>query len=350
MASKLCSEDISSTLRWEIRNFGAERRIISPEYKVRAFLWKLEIRKILSTTKPHHVQIYLHRTSDDNNQNDNDGFACIAFASIKLLSFDENVAPYECCIPASEFGGISSKSRQVKLLSLRDIENPAQKYIENGQIILEVEIIANPPIKVIQNAHTKLEILSNKNAALKLRLNITHVDQLMTMPAMSPAVAYCNALWRICAFKKNDKLAIFVEPIPNEQLKYDYGVEVTFTLSNGALNRNFVRTTDGRINPDITSVGFLQFIEWDAMIKRFARDNELKVDIRLEAKDDQDKQSNEIICPVCMENLRDQRVQSIKCGHMFCQECMDKGVRPRKKCAVCNFKVLPSQIRDIYFS
>lgn len=346
----MCLENISSTLRWEIRNFGAERRIISPEYMIRGFFWKLEIRKKLSTTQPHHVLIYLHRTSDnDDNQKDNDGFACIAFASIKLMSFDENVAPYECCIPASEFGGISSKKRQVKLLSLRDIENPAQKYIENGKIILEVEIIANPPIKVIQNAHTALEILSNKNAALELRLNITNVDQLMTMPIMSPAVNYCNALWRICAFKRNDTLALFVEPIPNEQLQYDYGVDVTFKL-NGAFNRNFKRTTDGRINPDSTSVGFLSFIEWDAMIKRFVRDNELMVDIRLEAKDDQGLQSNDVICPVCMESLRDQRVQSVKCGHMFCQECMDKGVRPRKKCAVCNFRVLPSQIRDIYFS
>ena len=42
-------------------------------------------------------------------------------------------------------------------------------------------------------------------------------------------------------------------------------------------------------------------------------------------------------CMICMDKFQDyQKVKSLKCGHEYCQECIDKWLMTEKRCPVCN--------------
>lgn len=82
MASKFGVDFLTRKICWDIRNFSAERRMVSSEYEIRGFKWKLELRKKLAINDPDHVQVFLHRLDDDD---DRDEFPCYASAEINLV-------------------------------------------------------------------------------------------------------------------------------------------------------------------------------------------------------------------------------------------------------------------------
>lgn len=344
MASKFGVDSFTKKICWDIRNFSAERRMVSSEYEIRGFKWKLELRKKLAINDPDHVQVFLHRLDDDD---DRDEFPCYASAEINLLSFDKKIQPHQLLLPARQFGGANTKVKHIKLLTLNEINNADQKYIENDQIVLEVRIMVKPPITVYTTPFTRLEILSIK-ANIQLLLNFSNINKIMTV--QSSDFAYCNNSWHICAFKNGDALGIYVEPSQNESNR-KYDVMVQFELQSNGAHDNFADTINGRIDENNEFLGCLRIIDWKKMIDEFTHDDTLTVKIRLSAMEKREaQQTKNVTCPICMENLQDQPTQSAKCGHLYCRECMEKGIRPRKKCALCNTKVLPSQIRNHFFS
>lgn len=93
-------------------------------------------------------------------------------------------------------------------------------------------------------------------------------------------------------------------------------------------------------------------------LAQYVRNGSIKLNIDIEAKeiDINNNESSEnlnksnIICPICLESLLNLPVITLKCGHMFCQNCIDKAIRPRKKCAICIAKVLSSHLRRIFLT
>lgn len=328
--------------RWVIPNFEGAHQFYSPEFGVREFQWRMEIRKKVSASVAKMLQIYLHRMGPEEYQ----AFPCMASASVKLLSYDENVEPYRCLIPAQEFG--ESRMKYANVLPLHDVIDPAKRYMQNDEIVLEVQVMASLMQKMLTTKNTMLEILSNNNAEIHLRLNLAGIDNQM-MALQSPIFSHCDAKWQICVHKNDDALGIYLEPIQNDQLKCDYDARVKIEV--GAVDPeydNYIKTIVGRIDQNNRLIGCQQLIEWNTLIDAFTHQTAMTLTIHFSANVDHDRQLGEINCPVCFENLRNQRVKSIKCGHIFCEDCMEKGVRPRKKCAVCNAKVVWSQIRNIF--
>lgn len=344
MATKFGIDSLTHSFRWDIRNFSAERRIVSSEYEIQGFKWSLELRKKLAIHEPDHVQVFLHRLDDDD---DRDEFPCYASAEIKLLSFDKKIPSHRLLLLSQKFGGADTKVKHNKLLTLNEMNNADQKYIENDQIVLDVQIMVDPPIKVYTTPYTKLEVLSIKVSA-QLLLNFSNINKAMTVE--SSDFAYCNNLWHICALKNDDALGIYVKPTRNESNR-KYDVTVQFELQSNGAHDNLMVSANDQIDENNPFLGCLRIIDWQKMIDEFTHDDTLTVEIRLCAKEKREaQQTNNVICPICMENLQGQPTQSAKCGHLYCQECMEKGIRPRKKCALCNKKVLASQIRNHFFS
>lgn len=45
-------------------------------------------------------------------------------------------------------------------------------------------------------------------------------------------------------------------------------------------------------------------------------------------------------CPICFENLRPAlKPTSTKCGHLYCESCLDAIIKTHKKCSKCNASI-----------
>ena len=52
-------------------------------------------------------------------------------------------------------------------------------------------------------------------------------------------------------------------------------------------------------------------------------------------KDFHIKLRKKIECPICLEIIEPEKLGISKCGHKFCNDCLDKLKTTTKKCAVC---------------
>ena len=46
-----------------------------------------------------------------------------------------------------------------------------------------------------------------------------------------------------------------------------------------------------------------------------------------------------IECPICLDIIEPKKLGISKCGHKYCQECLDKLKTTTKKCAMCRKKL-----------
>jgi len=52
-------------------------------------------------------------------------------------------------------------------------------------------------------------------------------------------------------------------------------------------------------------------------------------------------------CPICQFPIQD--ISSTKCGHLFCQSCIEQAVRLYKKCPTCRKHVFLKDVHRIFF-
>lgn len=55
-----------------------------------------------------------------------------------------------------------------------------------------------------------------------------------------------------------------------------------------------------------------------------------------------------LMCPVCMESSVKRKPTSTKCGHIFCESCINHAITITHKCPMCNTKLSKKMIFRIY--
>lgn len=55
-------------------------------------------------------------------------------------------------------------------------------------------------------------------------------------------------------------------------------------------------------------------------------------------------------CPVCLESLKNKKVMSTTCGHIFCSSCSKNIMKITKSCPNCRKKLRASNIHPLYFN
>lgn len=64
-----------------------------------------------------------------------------------------------------------------------------------------------------------------------------------------------------------------------------------------------------------------------------------------------DQPRPEILCPICYTNMLEvSHVMSTKCGHLFCQNCIEDSLKTRAVCPICRRKVLKSHLHIVYLN
>lgn len=54
------------------------------------------------------------------------------------------------------------------------------------------------------------------------------------------------------------------------------------------------------------------------------------------------KSNNDIVCPVCLIERKETKINffSIKCGHIYCQDCIASLKRNNKSCPLCQNRII----------
>ncbi|KAF7408191.1 hypothetical protein HZH66_002728 [Vespula vulgaris] len=57
-----------------------------------------------------------------------------------------------------------------------------------------------------------------------------------------------------------------------------------------------------------------------------------------------------LVCAICLEELQSKRKPTTtSCGHIFCEECLKKVIREKKKCPTCQSKITQKSCTRLYF-
>lgn len=348
----------TAVYRWEIPKFSEETRNATKAIYIRGLPWQIETRRIISTSNEDTLNVYLHRTNNDDAL-----LTCFASASIELMSYDDNVQPHRKVIAPAEFGAKNPPLIGVPLISIGDLMQPERNYIKNDTIVLKVKVEVDSPQKlqkVFANDFTRLEILSSEHTETNvstLKLSLTANIFMKTVGISSPPFILDKTQWQICVSRNDDMLGIHLKLFDKAQLNCKYDVNFTMKLLPFDQNQDaHEKRVVARIDADGEPIG-CKFIPWTTLfdpMTRYVQKNAINMELVIEAKEVANSQAaivGTLECPICFESLFDRPIiTSLKCGHMYCQDCIERGVTPRKKCAVCNFKALRIQHRRIYLT
>ncbi|XP_031632728.1 uncharacterized protein LOC116346683 [Contarinia nasturtii] len=360
MPSKLCVDDVARNIIWKITNLSNLKRSESPEFVLRGFHWKFEVRKVLSVDNANALKVFLYRVNMDNGID----VPCIVYAEIKLIPFDNDVEPHQKVIIPNECGGENPSSLSLSLISLNDINDPARKFIQNDTITLEIYIKADAPQLVFPTDLTRLQILRKSQFNIQLNLIVKNLDKRVA-GIMSPMFYVADQFWKICAYRNGDALGLYLKPMCFDSQMDSGFYDVTTTISLhpfDAVRHDFI----GRIDERTKLLPFNDFIKWTDLFdpsNQYVKNGSFALDIDIELMkieetvsqiDHTETNENDLGCPICLESFRDLlalevQAVSLKCGHCYCDDCMKQSVRGRKKCPICNAKVVNTQIRTIYF-
>lgn len=174
---------------------------------------------------------------------------------------------------------------------------------------------------------------------------------------------------------------IRLRPIHKDLIKSRYHVKSTIRLLSFSLVRNaYERKYHGET--DENNIVVWQFIQWNELVNPFnpfIRDGCIKLDFDIELNESvrqsvpSTHRSNEsgIGCPICLErymdieinrkltfrishhfflhfSLLDITASSLKCGHIFCRQCITNSIKSKKQCPICNARCIASQIRPAF--
>lgn len=53
-------------------------------------------------------------------------------------------------------------------------------------------------------------------------------------------------------------------------------------------------------------------------------------------------------CPICLFSTLQRQPTATKCGHVFCQQCIEEALTYIRKCPICDQRLLKNQLRRIY--
>ena len=90
-------------------------------------------------------------------------------------------------------------------------------------------------------------------------------------------------------------------------------------------------------NPDVDNMTYEQLMEMGENAGKVNKGYSKAVIASLKPIMWSKGKTNEESCSICFEDFEvGAKVKQLKCGHDYCQECIDKWLENEKRCPVCN--------------
>lgn len=231
-----------------------------------------------------------------------------------------------------------------------------QNYVREDMANFEVQISTSPLLR----KRTAADDINQTSATFQV--TVENASQLEV--SSSNDVILQGIIWNVRLKKCDKHLAVYLYCREDDvDENWFYKANVTFTLQSFHDDVGPKQLKMGaEYQRESIGWGFDDFLEWSKFIDKengyIKKDRailsvDLKVDPamskwKIPRKTQPEKgQSHE--CSVCLEQFLSGEIFTIKCGHLFCKPCIDKSLKNRKVCPMCNAGATTAQIHPIYF-
>ncbi|CDJ27336.1 LOW QUALITY PROTEIN: uncharacterized protein EMH_0030890 [Eimeria mitis] len=141
-------------------------------------------------------------------------------------------------------------------------------------------------------------------------------------------------------FKTNDEMARELQLLTEANKAFE-GVIEEHQTKVFSLEASLRRQTEARIEADKKLQKMKEKYEKQEKKRLLAASEDPSLSINNLLQEENDTMRRRLLCGVCNERFKDHIL--VKCGHMFCQECIEKNVKARnRKCPHCSPSLSPS--------
>lgn len=178
---------------------------------------------------------------------------------------------------------------------------------------------------------------------VKLQVTITKIADLTSL--QSPDFDLGNGKYNIKVFRESDCLNIGINS--NTSCKLRGIVELLGINENiKSIKRSFIEA----VTPN-DGVALNKFISWNLLANRndrFVQYGAITIEIKIRVKDEATKHPLLLDCAICLEDIKSQELSSVPCGHIFCTTCIEKSLKSKTKCPVCETSAYSKDLRRIF--
>lgn len=332
--------------------------IESPEVFTHGIPWKIKIYK-KDYGGTYYLACYLYCA----NKNPSEDWSYSASCSFKLLPFDDNrnmiertIEPYVFDRSGIGFGCLTF----IEWNRLLNIENG---YIEEDSIKMEFKIEAENPKKV-DRSKMIFECVNRScdgGCLANFRLTVTNVENLLAVN--SPNFNLRGIPFNLTVYKdQTSKLGTrLFRSDGSEQISFK--IKMTAKILSTKKDEFSIAKTQSQEMKKL-SIFERDLISWEELMnpeKGYVNENSIVIEVKIESGKRNGDASNgsasgatneaktpKLECAICLENINDQSVSNVPCGHLFCTDCITRTINVRKMCPTCNTAVELNDVRRIY--
>lgn len=313
----------------------------SPEVIVYDIPWKVRISRF-DRSDEKWLGVHLYCTKESLSPD----CSYAVLYSMKLLPFMENQNAIKRYSLPCVFDKKSSLNG--KWIRCNDLFDVNKDYVQNDTIKMDITIKMTDP-----NDRNKSELVC-KNACSSSEVGRSTLHRLIVknignlLAVRSPEYMLRNVPFYFIVFR--DELAhLSVELHLGCESPYTKKLSIILLSQQNTVQQ--VKTEQFHLP--------IPIISWDNLLKpknKFIVDNSIAIDIEFTAEgfiqDNRSSQSKSVKmeekalkCPICFDRLDQKKISSVTCGHMFCTECIEKSLKRRAVCPMCNKSV---KLKDVY--
>lgn len=175
---------------------------------------------------------------------------------------------------------------------------------------------------------------------IKLHLTVTKIAHLASIQA--PDFDLENGKCSIKVFKERNCLNISINS--NEPCKLRGTVRL---LGINEKIKSIEQSFTKEITPE-DGVSVNELISWNKLLARnaFVQHSAVTLEVKIRVKGGAVKPLL-LDCLICLEDIESQELSTVPCGHMFCTKCIEKSLKLKQKCPVCESSAKPKDLRPI---
>lgn len=315
----------------------------SPEVLVYDIPWKIQITKC-NKNDVTWLGVRLNCTKKDFSPD------CFYAASslIKLIPFDEKFNAVEQSLPSHIFSSDAKGWGTIEWIRWDCLFDNNKKYVKNDTIKLDITIkMADPNDEnksdvIFENVYKNCEV----GCFSTFRLTVTNIDNLQAV--RSPQFMLRSVSCYLEVNKDSQNLGIMLEKF--DEIPHKNRILITLVsaqstksiqkvIKKGLTSRLILTTWDNLLKPENDFINCNSItIEVDFVVEDSSSDGKI-------VQSNTRKSVGKIMqCAICLETLEKQDVSSIRCGHIFCTECIKNTLEERRACPLCNN---PANLNDL---
>lgn len=287
-------------------------------------------------------------------------WAAIAELTVKLYNFKLNEEMHCKCGTFVFYDGTKMWEFPTPFITWNELLNAEKGFVEDDTCILEISLKMPPLQDIATNQLLSFESFKNcceSSSMAKYRITIKNASNFFG--ACSPIFIVNNMPWRIFFYrnkcfnwKMSDRLLIGIGSIVSNIVPCDKLDEMSMTWSLMPFTKNTVQplkiqqmhkfgygydtiwnvtSMKNLFNPQ------LKLVENDSFVIEIKI---MKVNGKIIENEIMCGNCKKLHCSICLENVWDRSVSSLPCGHLFCTVCIEKALKERNKCPLCNQAVI----------